>query len=201
MSTILQRPGTRCWFWLPNHRFLVIRHRPMYCLCPKAPFLIFYRMGLRLLFFGSIPWWKPEILFAINWVGAGKMRFAIRWFASECGCSVLGDSILYCKGEMHLPDFRKLFSPFFFFIFSFAILPILSVVLCVFITHFLWLFVIFTSYQIKSPFDIVYFVHLYWLFLSFSTFSGAMAGIFTNLYAFVFIFYTSLQFYQSVFFL
>ena len=29
----------------------------------------------------------------------------------------------------------------------------------------------------------------------------AMAGIFTNLYAFVFIFYTSLQFYQSVFFL
>lgn len=27
-----------------------------------------------------------------------------------------------------------------------------------------------------------------------------MAGIFTNLYAFVFIFYTSLQFYQSVFF-
>lgn len=28
-----------------------------------------------------------------------------------------------------------------------------------------------------------------------------MAGIFTNLYAFVFIFYTSLQFYQSVFFI
>ena len=27
-----------------------------------------------------------------------------------------------------------------------------------------------------------------------------MAGIFTNLYAFVFIFYTSLQFYQSVVF-
>ena len=27
-----------------------------------------------------------------------------------------------------------------------------------------------------------------------------MAGIFTNLYAFVFIFYTSLQLYQSVFF-
>ena len=94
-----------------------------------------------------------------------------------------------------------IFCPLFFFTFSFAMLPILSVVLCVFITHFLCLFVIFTLYQIKSPFDIVYFVHLYWLFLSFFTFSGAMAGIFTNLYAFVFIFYTSLQLYQSVFFL
>ena len=44
---------------------------------------------------------------------------------------------------------------------EFAMLPILSVVLCVFITHFLCLFVIFTSYQIKYQFDIVYFVHLY----------------------------------------